>query len=55
MTFRETEIDRAMIEIIRAYLMMVMGRHEPPPAADAIRYALRLAADAVGPVVREEK
>lgn len=55
MTFRDTPDDRALLEVIRTYLMLVMGRSTPPPASDAIRYALRLAADAVLPMVEEKR
>lgn len=51
MTFRETADDAQKIEYIRQYLKLVMGRDTVPPVADAIRYALRIAADAVAPIV----
>lgn len=55
MTFRDTPDDRELIRIIRLYLQCVMGRTSPPPVADAIRYALRLAADAVIPIVEGKR
>jgi Na+-driven multidrug efflux pump len=55
MTFRDSPDDRALLEVIRTYLQLVMGRSTPPPASDAIRYALRLAADAVLPMVEGKR
>jgi hypothetical protein len=55
MTFRDTPDDRQLLEVIRTYLQLVMGRSTPPPASDAIRYALRLAADAVLPMVEGKR
>jgi hypothetical protein len=55
MTFRDTPDDRQKLDVIRLYLQLVMGRDRPPPAADAIRYALRLAADAVLPMVEPKE
>jgi hypothetical protein len=55
MTLRDTAEDRQKIELIRLYLKLVMGRDRPPPVADAIRYALRLAADAVTPMVEQKE